>query len=233
MNIAFKVVIQTDVFVILLVGATLCGLVYFLGNKVKHANYLEKPSLWVTLSCMLVETVDSMVHESVHDNDLSNKLAPYIGSIMLYIFISNILGLLGFESPTSNFSVTFTLALITWIMIQKTAIRVNKFSGYLKGYFDPHPAFFIMNVFGRIAPLISMPLRLFGNILSGSIILTLIYTFSAYLSSFIPVIGQLNIFGLIIAPVFHAYFDLFSGFIQMFIFITLTIVFVGNELPSE
>ena len=93
--------------------------------------------------------------------------------------------------------------------------------------------FIIPNIFGKIGPLISMSLRLFGNILSGTIIMTMVYAFGSWLSSLVPFIGQFNFIGPIIAPVLHAYFDVFSGFIQMFIFITLTQVYIGNELPIE
>ena len=63
--------------------------------------------------------------------------------------------------------------------------------------------------------------------------MTMVYAFGSWLSSLVPFIGQFNFIGPIIAPVLHAYFDVFSGFIQMFIFITLTQVYIGNELPIE
>lgn len=192
-----------------------------------------KPKGVVLLTLMIVEMVDNMVTNAVR-KERAKKLAPYIGSIAIYIFISNISGLFGFDPPTSNFSVTFTLALITFVLVQSTAIKTNGVGGYLHGFIEPMPLFVIMNFFGKVAPLISMPMRLFGNILSGGIILSLIYTFTGYLSSLIiPFIGGFNFIGPIIAPVFHAYFDVFAGFIQMFIFITLTIVYIGNELPEE
>jgi F-type H+-transporting ATPase subunit a len=94
-----------------------------------------------------------------------------------------------------------------------------------------------MNIFGTFAPLVSMSLRLFGNITSGGIIMALLYTFTGFVSrfliGFIPVIGQFDFIGPIIAPALHAYFDVFVGFIQMFVFISLTTVFIGNELPVE
>jgi len=71
--------------------------------------------------------------------------------------------------------------------------------------------------------------------LSGSIIMSLIYTGCNVLSDLL--LGWLglpfNVFGVVLAPVFHAYFDVFSGFIQMYIFISLTMAFVSNELGDE
>jgi len=49
----------------------------------------------------------------------------------------------------------------------------------------------------------------------------------------IPVVGEFNFLGVILAPALHVYFDIFSGLIQTYIFIMLTTIFIGNELPQE
>jgi F-type H+-transporting ATPase subunit a len=103
----------------------------------------------------------------------------------------------------------------------------------LHGFIEPFPPFIIMNFFGTIAPLISMSLRIFGNITAGGVIMTLFYAFTGFLSSTIPMIGGFDFVGVIAAPIFHAYFDVFAGFIQTYIFIMLTTIFIGNELPQE
>lgn len=189
------------------------------------------------MACWLVELIDNTVTNTV-DKKHAKRLAPYIGTIAIYIFVSNISGLFGLFSPTQNYSVTLSLALITWIMIQYTSIKENGLKAYLHGYIEPFAFLIIPNFFGRIAPLISMSLRLFGNILSGAIIMSLVYSFTGFISSsivglFASGAGVFNFIGPFVAPVLHAYFDVFSGFIQMFIFITLTMVFIGNELPQE
>ena len=63
--------------------------------------------------------------------------------------------------------------------------------------------------------------------------MSVIYQLFAMVSGMIPVIGQFNIFGVIVAPFLHMYFDLFSGVMQTYLFSTLTVSFIGNELPSE
>jgi len=90
-----------------------------------------------------------------------------------------------------------------------------------------------MNVFGLVAPLISMSLRLFGNITSGSVLMLLFYTFTQWLSKLILPFVDFNIIGIATAPFLHLYFDLFAGFIQTYIFISLTTIFIGIELPQE
>jgi F-type H+-transporting ATPase subunit a len=151
----------------------------------------------------------------------------------LFLLFSNISGLFGLAQPTANYSVTLTLALISFILIQRAVFKTNGFVKYFTRFFEPYPVFFIMNFFGAVAPLVSMSLRLFGNITGGTIIMLLFYTFTGYIAGLIPVIGQFDFIGPLIAPFFHAYFDLFVGFIQMYVFISLTTVFVANELPSE
>lgn len=233
----FTITIQREVPYILGIVSLLCIASVWIGNKIKRADPLEKPKGIVLMACWLVELIDNNVAGTVDQKHVKG-LAPYIGTIALYIFISNISGLFGLFSPTQNFSVTLSLALITWIMIQYTSIRANGIGAYLHGFVEPYPVMFVMNIFGKIAPLVSMSLRLFGNILSGGIIMSLIYSFTSYISSsFIGIFtsssSSINFLAPVIAPVFHAYFDVFAGFIQMFIFITLTMVFIGNELPQE
>lgn len=157
----------------------------------------------------------------------------YVGSIFIYILVSNISGLFGLASPTSNFSATLILALITWLSIQIIKFKENGVMGYFKSYIEPTPLFLIPNFFGEVSPLISLSLRLFGNVLSGSVIMSLLYVFTAWLSQFFPVIGGFNFVGVMLAPILHLYFDLFSGFLQAYLFISLTIILIGMETPRE
>lgn len=195
-------------------------------------DYLEKPTGLGHIAVMIVEMIDNMVAENTNKNK-SVTLAPYIGCLAMYLLVSNLIGLLGLTQPTGNYSVTLALAVISIILREKENITTNGVKNYLHQFIEPFFPFIIPNIFGKIGPLISMSLRLFGNILSGTIIMTMVYAFGSWLSSLVPFIGQFNFIGPIIAPVLHAYFDVFSGFIQMFIFITLTQVYIGNELPLE
>lgn len=229
--------LQKEVPVIIAMVAGISIACVIIGNKIKNTDPFEKPKGIVMMACWLVEIIDNNVSNIV-DKKHVKRLAPYIGTIAIFIFLSNISGLFGIFTPTQNYSVTLTLALITWIMIQYTCIKENGVGSYFHGYIEPFAVLLIPNIFGRIAPLISMSLRLFGNVLSGAIIMSLVYTFTGFLSStiiglFAGSAGILNFLGPLLAPALHAYFDVFSGFIQMFIFITLTMVFIGNELPQE
>jgi F-type H+-transporting ATPase subunit a len=92
--------------------------------------------------------------------------------------------------------------------------------GYIKGFFDPVPFLAPLNIIGELANPVSLSFRLFGNILSGVIIMGLIYQALGFISP-------------LVTPVFHAYFDVFSGLIQTFIFIMLTMVFISGAMADE
>jgi F0F1-type ATP synthase, subunit a len=220
--------IQVEVFSILIILTFLCSLCYFCGRKIKSLDPSEKPKGLANAGIILVSMIDSFTAENMGEK-FKKSFAPYIGTIAMYILFCNIIGLLGLPAPTANYSITFTLAFLSWVIFEYIAISSGTLKDFITGFFEPAFPFVILNVIGEVAPLISMSLRLFGNIIVGGILMSLVYSFTAYLSSFIPVIGGINIFGPIIAPVLHAYFDVFAGFIQMFIFISLTTILAGNK----
>lgn len=226
--------IQKEIPSILIITALLCALCVYAGKRIKAANPYEKPTGIVFGALWFVEWVDGMVATVVRPSYVE-RMGPYIGSLTLYLLVCNLSGLFAFNAPTMNLSVTLSLALITWVLIQHAAFKTNGILGYFKGLFEPIPILVLGNAIGKFSPLISLSMRLFGNILSGSILLSLIYTACGALSTVL--IGwtgfDFNFVGVIVAPVFHAYFDVFAGFIQMYIFISLTMAFISNELGDD
>lgn len=224
--------IQVEVFSILLITSLLLVLFWLIGNAANKSEITDKPKGLLLLGIIYHDFIHGLVKDNM-GKKAAIVYAPYIGAIALYLVVSNLSGLTGLATPTANYSVTLSLALISFILIQKTKLKTNGIKAYLHGFIEPIPPFIIPNLFGTIAPLISMSLRLFGNLTSGSVIMTLVYIFTAYLSSHVPLIGGFNFIGVVVAPVLHAYFDVFSGLIQTYIFISLTTIFIGNELPQE
>ena len=228
--------IQREIFSLTVIALFICVMCLIVSHKIKKCDPYAKPKGLVFLALWFVDIIDNQVLVTVR-KDFVKNLGPYIGTLCLFLFISNISGLFGLNAPTMNYSVTLTMAFITWFMIQFNAIRENGIGSYVHGFFEPIFVFVIPNFFGKIAPLISMSIRLFGNILSGSIIMSLLYSATGALSnlifSFLGLDFLPNIFGMILAPPLHAYFDVFAGFIQMFIFISLTMVFISNELNED
>lgn len=146
-------------------------------------------------------------------------LAPYFISLAIYIFVANISGLFGFTPPTVSLSVTFALGMVTFFLIQILGIKANGVKGYVKDLCSP-VVMTPMNIISEISVPISLGVRLFGNILSGSIISILLYSFLGW-------------FAVFITPPVHALFDVLFGFIQTFIFLMLTAVNIGNKFSEN
>ena len=221
--------IQIDALVVIGVTIVLILLFALIGSLFKKCDPLGQIPLWMSPILWLVNAIDSMAIESM-GHKYAKIMTPYLLAISSFIFLCNILGLFSLPSPTSNFSVTLTLAFITWITQQIASIKFGGIKAYLHGFIEPIFLFFLFFFFGKFSSLLSMSLRLFGNILAGGILMSLVYSATGFVSGLIM---DFNFLGPIIAPILHAYFDVFAGFIQTLIFITLTVVFVGNEIPDE
>lgn len=226
-----KINIQVEVFSIIIITTLLCLLFVYLGKKVKACDPFEKPSGVAGFAIQVVSTLRNVVIGNMGPR--GENYAAYVIAIFIYIFLSNMSGLVGLKPPTANYSVTFSFALISWLFIQRAKIHTNGFGGFIKGFFEPIFPFVIPNMFGFVAPLISMSVRLFGNIVGGGVIMTLVYAFAEYLSKLFIAGTPLNFMGLIIAPILHAYFDVFAAFLQAFIFISLTTILTSVEFPEE
>lgn len=227
------ITVQAHVFSILIISAILAVIILVLHHALMKFDIYSKPTGLAFVALTVVEMVDDTVRRDVNE-EIFDYLGPYVGYLWGYIFLSSISGLFGNQAiPTGNFSCTLTLAIISILMVEINSIRFNGIKAYVSGLFEPIFLFLPMNLVGKISPVISMSLRLFANVLAGSIIMSLFYTFTAWVSSFIPVIGVFDILGVAIAPIFHAYFDLFSSLLQTFIFTSLTTAFIGKELPSD
>ena len=92
--------------------------------------------------------------------------------------------------------------------------------GALTDLFKPLPFLFPINLIGEIAVPFSVSLRLFGNVVSGTVIMALIY-------------GLLSKVAILWPGILHAYFDLFSGAIQTYVFCMLTMVWITQKIPED
>lgn len=223
------ITIQPTVISIIMIVIFTSILLVICNLKLKEFDALSEPKGLVLLCLMAVDTINGIVSSELN-KDLEKTMGPYIMSLWIYIFLGCVWGLTGFEAPCGNFSVTLTLACITVFLIEYSAIKFGGIKEYIKDLLSPIFLFLPMNLVSKIAPIISLSMRLFANIMSGTIIMSLLYTFCSFLSSTLFGPDAINIFGVIIPPIFHTYFDLVSGVLQTFIFTTLTISFISNKL---
>lgn len=189
--------------------------------KLKKADYKKKPTGIIHLLEIFVEAFQSLVDQTMGKGH--RKFVSYVCTIMMYLVCANLWGLLGFTPPTSDYNVTVSLAILTFLIVQATSIRANGLGGYLKGFLDPFVLFLPMNIIGEIANPISLSFRLFGNILSGVIIMDLVHT----------ALQSISVFLVPASAILHIYFDVFSGLLQAFIFTMLTMAFIGQTFPEE
>ena len=145
----------------------------------------EVPTGFQNVVELIVEMLGKMVTTNMKQ---PKKFLNYIGTLFLFILICNLSGLLGLRGPTADYGVTLCLGLITFCMIQYNGIKCQKM-GHFKALFEPIPLFFPINLIGEIATPISLSLRLFANMLAGTIIMALWY---GIIPIFIAKLGMLT-----------------------------------------
>ena len=175
------------------------------------------------------ETVTDTVQGQV-ENTLGLKTAPFVVplaiTLFMFILIANWLALIptGHDPewvppPASDVNLTYALALLVIVALHVTGVRKKGFFGYYHHLTQPHWVMFPINLIEEIARPITLALRLFGNIFSGVIMVSLIGLFPAFILWAPNIIWKL--------------FDLFIGVIQAFIFALLTILYFGSAAPAE
>ena len=173
----------------------------------------------------VVEKAYGMV-QSIMGVKLGTVFAPYMATIFFFMLFSNALGLFGFRPVTSDINCTFALAITTFFLIQGTGVKYMGFGGKLKHMCSPYPFMIFINVIEMFSTPLSLGLRLFGNILAGVIVMSLVYSGLATLSyqfCSIPILDT------IIPLPANAFFDMFEPVLQAYIFSMLTMAFIANE----
>lgn len=201
---------------VLIVMLILIGFALAVNRKMKHAS--DVPSGLQNVAELIVEKLDGVVEGVMGEN--SKKVRNYISTIFIFILFSNISGLLGLRPPTADYGTTLAMALITFSMITFCKFKYQKVSGVLKGLCEPWVFWAPINIIGDLAVPVSLSLRLFANVLSGTIIMALIY-------------ALLSKFALIWPAALHFYFDIFSGAIQTYVFCMLTMTYVNQAMETE
>ena len=135
---------------------------------------------------------------------------PYLSTVIIYIGIANLIGLLGFKPPTKDMNVTASLALMSIILIEVSGIRAKGTKGWLKSFAEPMPVILPINILEIFIKPLSLCMRLFGNVLGSFVIMEL-------LKMVVPAI---------VPAVFSCYFDIFDGLIQAYVFVFLTGLFI-------
>ena len=198
--------------IVLLVIVTFC----IAANRVmKRAS--EVPGGFQNIVELVVEKLDGMVESVMGKN--ASRFANYIGTIFIFILLSNISGLFGLRPPTADYGVTFPLGVMTFAIIHFNKFKHQKVSGVIKGLCNPWVFWAPINIIGDLAVPISLSLRLFANVLSGTVMMALVYALLSKIAIIWP-------------AALHVYFDLFSGVIQTYVFCMLTMTYVNDAIEG-
>ena len=151
-----------------------------------------------------------------HRND---GLASYFFALAALLIGSAVVELFGIRPPTTDLSMTLSYALVTFVLINVYGIRKKGIKGRLASFTKPNAVIAPFKLLSDIAVPISLACRLFGNMLGGMIVVELIYY-------------ALGAFSVGIPAVLGLYFNAFHPLIQFFIFINLSLTFIGEAVEE-
>lgn len=215
-----EVWITTTHVCVALVMLLLMGLSLIVNRAIKKST--EVPGMVQNVAEMAVEFLDGIVNSAMGKS--APKFYNYIGTVFVFILFSNISGLLGLRPPTADYGVTLPLGILTFILIHVNQFKYQKPKDIWKDMCSPLPPWlpiwFPINLISEIAVPISLSLRLFANVLSGTVMMALVY-------------GLLGWFATIWPAALHVYFDLFSGAIQTYVFCMLTMTYISNAIGDN
>ena len=161
---------------------------------------------------MAVEAFENMLKNT--GGEKLSGVGNWFFAVFAFMLVSTLIGIVGLRPPTADWATTFAYAMATFMFIQIIGIKYRK-GKYLKSFIEPNIVFLPLNLIGELARPISLSFRLFGNALAGLIIMSLVYTMPVYLRFAIP-------------AALHAYFDIFSGLLQTYIFCILSMTFISS-----
>jgi F-type H+-transporting ATPase subunit a len=154
--------------------------------------------------------------EDTLDKEMAKKYAPLIISLFMFLVLSNSIGIIPpFEEPTKDLNTTLAFGIMGAAIAHYVGIKTKGIKVYLSGYFEPFIIMAPLNLIGELANVVSISFRLFGNIMGGAIIILVV----SYLT-----------FSILLPPFLNAFFGLFVGTIQAFVFTMLTTVYISLQV---
>jgi F-type H+-transporting ATPase subunit a len=180
----------------------------------------ERPGRVQNFLEMIVAGVRSLVSDII-GHGAEKTYANVIGGFALFIFVGNLFGLFFFlQPPTGTLSTTVALALLSFLYFNFQGIKEHGFFGYLKHFMGPvlwlAPLFFVIEIIGNFARILSLSLRLFMNIYGE-------HTATSIFAGLVPIVVPWPLMAL----------GLFTALLQAFIFATLSSVYISLATAHE
>ena len=167
----------------------------------------------------MLETVVSAIRRQVADmtQQSPDQYIAFVGTLFLFISLSNLMAVIPYyESPAGSLSTTAALAVCVFFAVPIFGIAKQGLPGYLKHYVEPSPLMLPFNIIGEFSRTLALAVRLFGNVMSGSLIVGVLLSLAPL---FVPLVMQ--ILGLLI------------GQIQAYIFAALATIYIASATQAR
>ena len=172
-------------------------------------------SRWQVMLEVVVETIRDQIADVGADRPA--RYLPFIGTLFLFNAASNLLAVVpGFRPPTGSLSTTVALAACVLVAVPLFAITERGLRGYLSSYVRPTVLMLPFNVIGEVSRTIALAIRLYGNVMSGTVIAGILISVAPF---FFPVLMQL--------------LGLLTGLIQAYIFAVLAMVYIASAARTR
>lgn len=179
-----------------------------------RAQRASPESSWALLAEWVVESLDGLVEEVVGRRH--TVVATLAGSLFLFIAACNLAGQLpGVHPATGSLATTSALAVIVFLSVPIAGVNTNGIWDYVRYYFRPNPLFFPLHIISELSRTIALAIRLFGNIMSGHL-----------------VVGILVALAGVLVPTPIMALDLLIGLLQAYIFAILSTVYIGAAIRA-
>jgi F-type H+-transporting ATPase subunit a len=166
-------------------------------------------SRWQSSLEIVVTAIETQIKEA--GLDPPRTYLPFLGTLFLFVATSSLCTLLpGFVPPTGSLSTTAALALCVFVAVPMFGIREQGLGGYLRTYMKPTPVMLPFNIISELSRTLALAVRLFGNMMSGVMILGILLTITPYLF-----------------PIAMTALGLLTGMVQAYIFSILAAVYIA------
>jgi F-type H+-transporting ATPase subunit a len=170
---------------------------------------------WQNLLEVLISGINGQIREVSRQEP--GPYLPFVGTLFIFIAISNILAIVpGYIPPTSSLSTTAALAICVFVAVPIFGVAQRGVLSYLKQYIQP--TFFMLpfNIIGEISRTLALAVRLYGNMMSGTIIVAILLTITP-----------------LVFPVVMQALGLLTGLIQAYIFAILAMVYIASASKAH
>jgi len=171
-------------------------------------------SRWQNLLEVVVTGIRDQIRAVSHQEP--GRYLPFVGTLFLYIAVANLLNVVpGYMAPTGSLSTTTALAICVFVAVPLYGILQQGPADYFKHYVQPTVLMLPFNIIGEFSRILALAVRLYGNIMSGTVIAAILLSITPY---FFPVVMQL--------------LGLLTGMIQAYIFAILAMVYIASAASA-